>query len=326
VTPDSPTPSVWQPLKAASSTEFVRGLRGTANELQVINRKQLMRFDDKMNLIEKRDFFIDSLLNTPPILSDNYFALFSVNPDNRQILELHFTKSKKTVKRISTALMADTAKKQAFDLDLSGRTAGCFSADGSKLMLFGVQYPAIKPFALLFDIKPNFSGDDFDRVDLYKSTEIFNLNIRKIETCRYFGNNFYIATKEGGFRITQDGFVKKLFNHHTLDFFEHNGKLYSTGNTPSDFYISTNNGLSWQKSGFSDLKYVEKLGTKVFSQKLLTTPFGMADSLLTRVNDIQYPASFTTQANGYCTISFFKNKYVVNIGKDVYMVQELKTK
>lgn len=324
-TPTEPPISIWQPVNAINSLEPIQKIYASYfNEIHFLTSTRYFRLNDDLTIRETRILYSDSLLNIMPSISDKIFARFSMNPvDKRQIMELHLRHGEHNVKYISTGQMIDTIRGESFEFDRVARHTGCFNKDGTKYMLTGVLYPHKKPYVLLFDIQLNTEGDNFKSIRLYKKIILSNLSLDKTETCRHLGNNFYIATKEGGYRITNEGQVKKILNQPVLDFFEYKGKIYATSPNASNFSISTNNGLTWQNEGLSDLKYVETKSDKVFSQIVQGQAYNIADSSLLKIKPIVYNSEFKDK---YFNIEYFKGKYFINVGEKVFMLKELKTK
>jgi hypothetical protein len=197
--------------------------------------------------------------------------------------------------------------------------------------LHGQFSPGSKPYVIILDIQLNFAADDFIFAKVSKKLELPNyVNTIKFESCRFLEGNFYLATPAGGYRITPDGQVKKLFSNWVRDFFAVGDKIYTTGVGDFDFQRSTDNGLTWRRTTVSETKFVKFLNGKLISQKQVKEPFGIADSSMAKVVPLKYNPNmnFTTAAAlAYSyDMTFYKGFYFMNLGNEVYYSKELKAK
>ncbi|NJN34085.1 MAG: hypothetical protein HC817_07385 [Saprospiraceae bacterium] len=221
------------------------------------------------------------------------------------------------MQRISTDALVDTVKKQSLKITTTGRTPGCFSTDGTKLLIVAELYPDFQPVIAILDIRLNFQADNFQSVTLSKLVKVPNLSTEdRIESCRFIRGNFYLATKDGGFRINTEGVVTRLFTTWAKDFFEKEAKIYATGFNGGDFSVSTDNGVTWRKvPGGSELQYVEVANGQVFSQIQRGSIYGLADSALAKVRQINYNAGFLlNKFDVYSDVKYFQKKYYFNAG------------
>ena len=319
---------LWKPVSGFSSEPLIRSIYATPTDLLVISDNQFSRFDMLMNLQEKRVLPNDRQLYGLPVLSDNTFMRVVQNTDNKQMLEFRSTRNNTEIKRVLTTDLVDTLKKEAFQIDVLARTPGCYSADGTKYLVTGVVYPLYKPTAFILDVQLNFSATGFVSILPVQRIEIPNLGTDgRVESCKFLEGSFYLATKDGGYRISLDGQVRKLFPEWVLNFFEYKGKLYATGFNAYDFYVSTDLGATWKRNSKpGDLRYVVTTGDKVFSQTVRGLPYSMADTTLAKSLDIKYNTDFTTDRDAYYDIAFFRNKYIINVGKLLYSADTVTTK
>lgn len=97
-------------------------------------------------------------------------------------------------------------------------------------------YPDFQPVIAILDIRLNFQADNFQSVTLSKLVKVPNLSTEdRIESCRFIRGNFYLATKDGGFRINTEGVVTRLFTTWAKDFFEKRLKFMLRGLTAATF-------------------------------------------------------------------------------------------
>ncbi len=322
--------SSWTSVPNSTAERVIRQIHATPFELYAITDNQFFRFDRNLALLEKRPLRGDLTLYGAPSVTDNTFFRVSQNPtDNRQVLEFYLARNPSSVKRIITTEFL--AAGETFRVDDGGRNLGAFSTDGARYYLFGTVYPANKPVVLIFDLVLDGQANDFISITLNRRVEIPNLTTDgKLQSCRYIGGNFYIATKEGGYRITPTGVVTKLATAWLLDFFVKTAKIYATPSTFNnfDFYSSADNGVTWQRSSVpTALNYTEVAGTQVFSQVNRGTAYTLADSTLTKTKAISYNSDFpTTSFDIYNSIAFFENKYFINVDKQLFYIKDIATK
>lgn len=331
---EQPTPDVlntavdWQLLPIVNADQPITSVHATPYEIYFLTNNALFRVDFNQNLQEKRLLQSDRTFFGLPVMSDNTFVRV-LQENNRDFVEFQLARNATNVKRISTAQLVDSVKGESFRVEqVSQRPSGCYSSDGSKFFLPGVIIPNNKPAVMILDVRLDFQGTNFVSVGLAKRVEILNLSIADatIESCRFLRGNMYLATKDGGFRITPDGVVKKLFNHWVKDFYEIDAVLYSTGFNASDYFKSTDDGSTWSRAGINTMQYVETTGTKVFSQSQRSLRFGIADSSLTKVKELYYSPSLAAKSGSIYSIAFFKDRYFINFENKVYSLKDPKAK
>jgi hypothetical protein len=320
------TQTDWLAYKAVDVRTLVKSIYSSTNELFILSDNQFIRMDANDNVIEKRALADDRQLYGSPVVSENTFMRISQGNDNKQVVEFHLTRNAASQKIITSSLV-DSELKESFQIDFFGRSPGCYNADGTKYILPGVVYPYYKSTLMILDIKLTPDNKNFQSISLNKRIEIPALSTDgKIEACRFLSGNFYLATKDGGFRITPEGQVTKIFKNWTYDFFEKDGKLYSTGFASADFYTSSDNGLSWRTYGNGSLKYVENVGNKLINQLQRGLAFDLVDNSFLKPVPMKYNADFPTQPDTYYTIAFMKNQFYMNVGNKIYIAKELKAK
>lgn len=329
-TPTTNTEIAWQPLSKVSPELLIKSLHSTANEFHILTNNQLFRLDANLSVIETRALAADRQIYGTPVCSDFTFLRITQGNNNMQVVEFHLMNTKSVIKKFFTSELVDATQNESFLIDVVGRTPGAFSTDGTKFFMPGVVYPSYKPTIMIFDVLLNAQKSDFTTIKLAKRVEIPNLTTDgKIESCRYLKGNFYLATKDGGFRITPEGDVKKLFNSWTADFFEKDGKIYANGTdfNPNDFYTSSDNGVSWQRVGVAgELRFVETVNGIVFNQRNRNFPYDLVDATLTKVKPILYVNDFKERSDNYYDIEFFHNKYYISVGNQIFSISQPKAK
>jgi hypothetical protein len=327
---DNPDLYPWKVISGVSANQPIRGIHATPFELYFLSNNFLFRLDDKLNLQEKRLLPTDRSFFGAPILSDNVFVRVTQNTNNDAVFEFNITRNAQNVKKIAASSLVDTAKRETFVPEAVYEQTlqpGVFSADGTKLLLVGT-VNSNKVFAIIVDVQLDFPATNFARIAVLKRVELPDLLSKKLESIRFVNGNFYIATQNGGYRVTPTGEVKKVFNHWALDFFAVGTTLYSSPYSAYDFHISSDNGLTWRRGAPSELKYVNVANNRVFTQISRGVNYAnIGDSTLTKPLKVKYnPDQFTTRTETVdYHIRYFKGKYFMNDGNTIFAVDTIRT-
>ena len=327
---DNPDEYPWKTVAAVTSTAAIRGIHATPFEIFFLSNNFFFRLDDKLVLQEKRLLPTDRSFFGTPILSDNVFVRVTQNSNNDAVFEFNLTKNAQNVRKITASELVDTARRETFVPEAVYEQTlqpGCFSTDGTKLLLVG-SINSSKIFAVILDVQLDFTATNFSRIAVSKRVELPDLLSKKLETIRFLNNNFYIATQNGGYRVTPTGEVKKVFNHWALDFFAVGNTLYASPFSPFDFHKSTDSGLTWQRAAPSELRYVEVVNNRVLTKTSKGINYAnLSDSSFTKLSKVKYNPDFFTNTQGVVDyhVGYFKGKYFMNDGAKVFTVDTLRT-
>ena len=326
----------WKPLSIVNADQSIRVMHATRYEVYFLSNNQLFRAnvrDGKLDLLEKRSLRTERGFLASPAIADNLFARAiegQTGSDATPFIEFHLMRNSSVIKSINPSKFLDTTKNETFAVDKDPTLRRmAFSYDGTKFYLLGTVTPGSKPTLLIFDINLNFQADNFtafEPIKLNKRVNIPNLSVLQWESLRFIDGNLYIASTDGGFRVTSDGQVKRLFNHWCLDFFQSGAKIYTTGFDNPNFYSSLDNGINWKKELSSPLKYVEVENEKIFHQKQRGLQFGIADSSLFKIKEIVYNSTFLDKPLTYNDITYFNDNYYINVEKQIFYLNGIKTK
>ncbi|MEN9609741.1 MAG: hypothetical protein RLZZ628_555 [Bacteroidota bacterium] len=320
------TDSKWHEVTGVNAERTIQNLYATPFELLAITENQFIRLSPENSLIEKRTLQANRVPLGAPVLSENTFFRAMQGIDNREIYEFHCVRNAQVVKRFySTDLVRPSETFTAEHRSI--RFMGAYSADGTKYFLPGVVYqgalgiPHIE--VIIFNIYNNLGGNDIDSVTLFKRVA-FQPQVLgtsgKIESCRFMRDYFYLATADGGFRISPDGQMSQFFPHWTLDFFQKEGRIYATGFSTYNFFYTSDNGRSWLRGRPSNLRFTETVGSYVLSQKERGARYMLGDSTLLNIKEIQYNdnTNFPNVPNYYYGATFFQNKYYLNAERKLF--------
>lgn len=315
-------------LLEANSERKIQNTLGTPFEFYAITENQFFRFARDLELIEKRPLDASNSLYGRPILHDNTFVRLSQNEDNRQVVEFHLTRSPLEIREFVVSELRGE-EDDFIEVDFRAVYPGAFSDDGVYFMLPVKSYPNYHYTLFLFEVRHSPNHNEFTSIEVIDRIEVpgITVDVDNLENIRFIEGHFYLASKEGGFRVNVNGTVEKVLQPWIIDFFENEGRLYATGFNDFDFYKSSNNGRTWQKEeGNSKLKIVEAKGNYVFTQEIEGRPFQLAMSDLKEVEDIFYNEDFTDDPTSYVNMDFFNGKYFMSLHKEIYYVDDIQLK
>ncbi len=327
---DNPDVSPWKAVNSVASSATIRGIHPTPFEIFFLSNSFFFRLDDKLVLQEKRLLPTDRSFFGAPIISDNVFVRVTQNSNNDAVFEFNLTRNAQNVKKIAASELVDTARRETFVPEAvydETLQAGCFSTDGTKLLVVG-SVNSNKLFAIILDVQLDFAGTNFSRISVAKRVELPDLLSKKMESIRFLKDNFYIATQNGGYRVTPAGEVRKVFNHWALDFFSVGTMLHSSPFSAYDFHTSTDNGLTWRRGSPSELKYVEVANNQIFTKISRGVSYvNLSDASFTKLAKIKYnPDLFVNTRDAVdFHIRYFKGKYYMNDGAKIFAVDTVRT-
>jgi hypothetical protein len=322
----APIDGKWREVTGVNAERTIKSLYATPFELLAITENQFIRLNTDNSLVEKRTLQSNRVPLGAPVLSENTFFRALQSADNREVYEFHAVRNAQVVKRFFSS---DLVRSNETFTSKSSRLrfTGAYSSDGTQFFLPGVVYqgglgnPHIE--IMIFNIYNNLGGNDIDSVRLFKRVAIQPTVLGtndKMESCRFIRDFFYLATEDGAFRVSREGQLSQFFPHWTLDFFQKEGRIYSTGFATYNFYYTSDNGRSWLRGRPSTLRFTENVGNYVLSQKERGLRYTVGDSTLLNLKEIQYNdnTNFPNVVNYYYATAFFQNKYYVNADRKLF--------
>lgn len=299
----------------------IQNTLGTPFEFYLITEDVFARFSRDNELIEKRPLIADNPLYGKPVLSDNTFARLTENQDNRQILEFHLSRSPLEVRQFIITELELAEEGEHIEVDFNSRYPGAFSDDGVFFLLPTKTFPNHHYTCFLFEIRHTSNHNAFVSVEVVDRIDVPDLpsSDDNLMNVKFINGNYYLASKEGGFRVTPVGDVDKVLHPWVMDFFEFEDKIYATGFNEFDFHVSSNNGLSWERNGDgSELQMVEVEGGKVFSQDISSTQYRLADTQMAKAQIIRYNEELEDEPASYITMEYFNGMYYMSRHKEIY--------
>jgi len=236
----------WFDTEGFASIDPIKNIHGTPFELHVLTNSEFIRLNADNVVLFKRQLLGLSNVNGRPAMDDNVFSRIIKNNQNQEILEFHLTKNPAD---IQTIIIPDLENAGDVDVDRDVRNMGAFNDEGNLFLL-----PCIKGDAYvfyLFELELTMEADNFVDVQLIKIIDVPDLleGENMLQNMKYLNGYFWIATKEGGFRITDGGDLMRIFSmgQYKLDYFTVGDTIYSVAFNDYDMTFSTNDGLDWTR-------------------------------------------------------------------------------
>jgi len=311
----------WEEIPNLSLNSTINRLHASPSEMLIGTVDNFARMAANGTVVERRELEVLKGVFGRPVLSDFVFARVVKNVENDRELQFHLTKSINTIHRITDREIADSTEFVIFEELGNAYSTGAFNADGTQFLYAARSLnPQESRYTFfLFDINLNANKTQFESVEVVKRINIpaslLGSEASKLTNVRYLGENFYVSTLNGGFRITPDGTWQQIFSHWIWDIFEYDGKIYSTGFYENQFYSSEDEGA---------LRKAVVTGNKVFGQDQLGLPYRLASEDFTSLQDISYNSNFfDDEPTAYQAIQFFNGKYYISVHKRLYAVDEI---
>lgn len=330
--PTEPEPTAeefipWKKLDFIADRKILNTL-GTPFEFYLITEDVFARFNRSNELIEKRPLDATITLDGKPVLSDNTFARLSTTNNGRQQVEFHLTRSPLEVQKFALTELDLVADDEHVEGDFLSRYPGAFSDDGVYFLLPTTTFPNHHYTCFLFEIRHTPSHNAFSSIEVIDRFEIPQLSSEyaNLVNMKFINGHYYLATKEGGFRISPSGEVERILLPWMQDFFEYDDKIYATGFNDFDFYVSADNGASWDRlTTETDLKIVEVKGGKVFSQDLSLSQYQLASDDLTSLIPIKYNPDIEDEPDTFVTFDYFNGQFYFSRHKELYFNTQIQT-
>ena len=321
---DQPTDDATWDLVDYRSERLIQGLHATPFEWYLISENQFARFDGDNGLLEKRPLSVRSGTLGTPALSDNTFVRLTTDDDGLQFVEFHLARNPAQIVEFPADSLLGPGE-SFLEVEFLGRRLGAFSSDGTLFALPVSVLPQRKYSILLFEVLHDVQHLQFTSVRVFQRVPLdLSADFANLGNVRYLDGNFYVASKEGAWRITPSGSPEKIFNQHMLDFLSRDGKLYATGINTFDLHESTDNGLTWQRLNVnSELKFVETPGDMVLTHTVLGNRYRMATDDLLQAKAIRHPATAPTDQSVFRGVAFFAGKYYFSMDREVYATPEV---
>ena len=248
-----------------------------------------------------------------------------------QTIEFHLSRNPAQIHKI----LGDSLKlptEDFLEIEFLARRLGAFKDDGTQFILPAKSFSNQGNFYVffLFEFQLNATADEFVSVDVVHRVEIPELaaDFGAISNIRYIEGNYYVSSKEGAFRITEDGEYNQIFPQWMLDFFPANDKIYVTGISAFDLHESTDDGQTWERlNQNSELKLVEAKGEKLFNHEVEGHVFKLVNDDLLTTSEIDFHEDIEVDnLSNFYAVEFYNDLFYFNVGREIYFTEEIVTK
>lgn len=323
------TENPWEKLDF--STEIpIRAMHASPLELLAVSDNQLYRIGVDNEVIEKRSFPLPAAFFGRPAISDFMFIRLVRTFTTDQLVQIHLVRNPDEVYEFNVGDL-EAGPGESFELEGESRDPGAFNADGSQFMLPMRVITADKRYYAFFllDIELDPTKSNFISVTVNKRIDLDDLpgDPGNLNNIKFLNGNYYVTSRNGGFRITPQGETLTAFNDWTWDTFEKDNRLYITNFNDFEFYSSLDNGLSWERVGEpSEIKMALNVNDQIFSQKAIGFPFTLADEKLKEVDELLLNEDFPEDLAAYSDLVYFFGNYYMTVQKEIFFVKEIDIK
>ncbi|MEZ4982633.1 MAG: hypothetical protein R2769_13825 [Saprospiraceae bacterium] len=324
--PGSVEEKKWEKVPI-SFERLILETRATPFYLMAITDNQFFRIGTENEILEKRILDVENGVYGKPCLADNLFVRLTKDDDGRFQLEFHLVKNSAEVLQKSIEELAGE-QNEVVQPDYFARNIGAFNQDGSRFILPTVTFPNFHYTFFIFDVRLDATTFHFEKVETVNRVDIPELSseFNNIGTIRSLGSDFYIAAKDGGFKIDKDGEYTMISSHWMKDYFSKGSNYYGVAFEDNLFMESKNQGRDWATAQEpSEVKEVSKAGGLILSQFLPGHQFSLANDSLTTIKKVKLNEEFPNDNNSYQSINYFSNNFYLSVGKDLYLSQNIVT-
>ena len=321
----------WEPLEFETE-RLIKNLYATPFQLYLITDNEFARFNEDLELVEKRTLIPQGIGLSRPVLSDNVFARITTNTAGKQVLEFHLSRNPAGVKKFTVDDLK-FPEDDFFEMEIIQRSLGAFNTSETQFLIparvqeNGNAYSVLYVFELVFNSTfDEISSIEFNRIDLPDLTTDA-ANISNIVNVRYFKEHFFVSTKKGGYRISENFQVDKIFpvSQWVRDFFEFEDAMYMTGLNSFDLHKSTDDGLTWERlNKNSKLKMIENVNGLLFNQEVAGNIFLAAEDNLCDETAIVYASDIPVgNLSAFYGLDYFQEQYYLSADTKIFHISEI---
>jgi hypothetical protein len=325
---------LWFPLELETNTP-IRNIHTSLTEMKVITDDEFIRLNINGDITEYRELSLPfDFYGRPSIGEYSFIRLVRAQvayprpnqPDSivqKPLMEVHLVKQapQQIYRKDIDDISPDNLTFENF-----ARYSGAYNADESKYLLVTLNNTTTKHSLFLMNLGLNAQRTQISEITVDKRIDIdLPADTRLVSNTKFLNGNFYFCTEFGAWRIDPVlGTATKVFTSWIKDAFEKDDKIYLTGFNDFDFYVSTNNGITFGPvGGGSTLKFVETANGEVFTQEQLGLPWRMATTDLFTDDPIIVNEDFEDSGAEYWNIKYFYNRYYFSIQKQLYYTEDL---
>jgi|GEM_PF-2761177 len=314
----------WEMMENFASLDPITNIRATDVELHLISNSEFIRINADNEVLFKRQLIGLSNVNGRPAMHDNVFSRIIVDTQGKETLEFYLTKNPT---QIQSFFVPDLGAATDIDVDTDVRNMGAFNADGTRYLLpciVGDTY-----VCYLFDIQLNATTDSFVEVTMIQEIPIDDLfeGENVLQNIKHINNNFWLATKEGGFKITEEGELSRVFSvgQYKIDYFQRGAEVWAVGFNTYDLSFTTDAGNTWTRlDKDSDVRYTENVNDYLLTQKGQGWKWERVDEDLEDTKTVLFPPDLqTSSGNAYQNVTYFAGNYYFCHEKEIHYIKDV---
>ena len=320
----------WVKVDDLVSEQLILNAKSNSAFLHVISEGEYFILDQDQSITENFIFRETPKTFGTPAFSNNVFVRVAGDGQSRKKIEFRATKNPSSEITLIEEDIAETSD-EILEVDqFLASEIGAFNTDNTHFLMATISRPKFEYKLVRFKIATDASTFNIANVEVDGYVELKDVvvdpNGGAISSIKYFGNDFYVATREATYRITKDMRVQEVSPFWSLDIFRSEGDLYSTSFNPGQMAISEDNGRSWIRSTVqSDLGMVKVRGTRLVSQTQngheFYTPIDK-DNIFD-IAPMKINPDLEGNRGNYRAFEFFNGKYYISVGKELYFADDI---
>ncbi len=316
---------VW-PDSIATTQQRIIGLHATADELHVFTANEFRRYSKDFALVESRNVVSDYQNLGQPAANDLVHARVLRDLGTlEEVLQISLAQNAAA----SETIVLDSLGPEPINVLATGETVGAFNNLGTVYVQPVLRRDTRQVALMLFSISTN---QTFTRITDLKFERMVTMpEVREIEravsSINYFSGHFYIATKFGGYRLSEAGVLERLTptNTEVRDFFRYDGDFYATQSSAGPMLTSVD-GRNWASSGIAtDLRLVSVFGdSSIVSHELEGWAWRISKAIEKQSKPIQYNKDIVLNDSFFFGMVRFNRRFYMSVDKTILASDELK--
>ena len=312
----------WSPTGFSLSNQ-ITGVEAFGSELFVVSPTEFARLSvdsADLQLIELRQF--GSRLRTlgRPALHPLVFAKADLDPvTGEESIEFQLVREAVVRRRFAV----DSLLGEDLALETDGSTIGAFSRDARLYLQPVVRRRTGRVAVLLFALDYTVDFSELRSLDFAGIVDVPDLleDDAVVQATRYLDGAFYLATKTGGYRISETGVVDEVITRSrwVKDFFEYDGDYYASLAGLAEVFVSVD-GEDFRPSGFvQELGLVDVFGDMLVTQEFEGWQYGLTRTLAQTPRPLALNGDFPRRNDAYFGIDRVGRTYFLGVDREVYV-------
>jgi len=315
------------------SDRLILNAKSNGSQLHVISEGEYFILNKERRIIENFIFRGDAKTFGTPAFSNNVFVrVVAEDGQPRPDIEFRATKNPTSLFSINEEDISETPDESLEIDEFLSSENGAFNTDNTHFVLVTISRPKFEYKLVRFKVTTDASTNNIDNVEVdgYATLKDIDVDNGAISSIKYFGNEIFIASRNGTFRVTENGLrVQEVSPFWSIDLFRSGGNLYSTAFNTGQMLVSEDNGRTWDRSNIlTDLGLVRVRGTRLISQATTGSEFFTpldTDNIFETASMKLNPAIRDNVDNKglYRAFEFFNGEYYFSVGKELYFADDI---